>query len=154
VGTTHSESSASQSQASNQPLSFLGTMCRAEDQELSERRGVPSRNMASNSALAIASQSGASLLGRQVTGGPGIVRMWWMVLWRPSPRTPADRVRSGNSVRRLSTGVPILMILMLGVSELSGCAGEDNDMTPSSRRWFRQSTRRPKWERKSTSRSC
>jgi hypothetical protein len=56
-------------------------MCRAEDQELSERRAVPSSNMASNSALAIASRSGASRLGRQVTGGPGIVRMWWTVLW-------------------------------------------------------------------------
>jgi hypothetical protein len=45
--------------------------------------------------------------------------------------------------------VPILMVLMLGVSELSGCAGED-DVTLSSRRLFQQSTRRPKRERKST----
>jgi hypothetical protein len=51
-----------------QPLSFLGTMCRAEDQELSERRAVPSRNMASNSALAIASRSGVSRLGHQYVG--------------------------------------------------------------------------------------
>jgi hypothetical protein len=40
--------------------------------------------MASNSALAIASRSGASRCGRQVTGGPGIVRIWWTVLWRTS----------------------------------------------------------------------
>jgi hypothetical protein len=43
-------------------------MCSAEDQELSEGRAVPSRTMALNSALAIASRSGASRLGRQVTG--------------------------------------------------------------------------------------
>jgi hypothetical protein len=30
-----------------QPLSFLGTMFRAEEQELSEQRAVPSRNIAS-----------------------------------------------------------------------------------------------------------
>jgi hypothetical protein len=42
-------------------------MWSAEDQELSERRTLPSRNMASNSALAIASRSGASRRGRQVT---------------------------------------------------------------------------------------
>jgi hypothetical protein len=40
---------------------------------------MPSRNMASNSALAIASLSGASRRGRQVTGQPGVVRMWWKV---------------------------------------------------------------------------
>jgi hypothetical protein len=37
---------------------------------------VLSRNMASNSALAMASRSGASRRGRQVTGGSGVVRMW------------------------------------------------------------------------------
>jgi hypothetical protein len=42
------------------------------DQELSERRAVPSRNMASNSAFAIASLSGASRRGRQATGGSGV----------------------------------------------------------------------------------
>jgi hypothetical protein len=59
-------------------------------------------------------------------------------------------VRSGTSARRLSTDVQQLMVLTLGVSELSGCAGEDDDVTPSSRRLFRQSSRRPKWEMKST----
>jgi hypothetical protein len=54
-----------------------------------ERRAVPFRNMASNSALTIASRSGASRHGRQVTVGPGIVRMWWKVLWRTSRWTPA-----------------------------------------------------------------
>jgi hypothetical protein len=34
---------------------------------------VPSHNMASNSALAIASLSGVNRRGRQVTGGPGVV---------------------------------------------------------------------------------
>jgi hypothetical protein len=46
-----------------QPLPFLGTICRAEDQELSERGAVPCRNMASNSDLAIASLSGGSRRG-------------------------------------------------------------------------------------------
>jgi hypothetical protein len=41
---------------------------------------VPSYNMASNWALAIASLSGTSRRGRQVTGEPSIVRMWWTVL--------------------------------------------------------------------------
>jgi hypothetical protein len=50
--------------------------------------------------------------------------------------------------KRLSTGVPLLMVLTLGISELAACAGEDNDVTPFIRRLFRQSTRRPKWERK------
>jgi hypothetical protein len=59
---------------------FFGTMWRAEDQELPDRRAVPSRNMATNSALAIASRSGGSRRVRQVTGGPGTVRTWWTVL--------------------------------------------------------------------------
>jgi hypothetical protein len=42
-------------------------------------RVVPSRNMVSNSALAIANMSGASRRARQVTGGPGVLRMWWIV---------------------------------------------------------------------------
>jgi hypothetical protein len=71
--------SALKSPQQRQPLSFLGTMCRAEDQKLSERRAVPSRSMASNSALARASPSGASRPGR-----PGVVRLWWTVLWRTS----------------------------------------------------------------------
>jgi hypothetical protein len=61
--------------ATGTPPVVLGYDVEAEDQELSERRAVPSRNMASNSALATASRSGASRRGRQVTGGPGIVRM-------------------------------------------------------------------------------
>jgi hypothetical protein len=59
-------------------------------------------------------------------------------------------VRSGNSARKLSTGVPLLMVLTLGICELAGCAGADNDVTTSSRRLFRQSNSRPKRERKST----
>jgi hypothetical protein len=46
-------------------------------------------------------------------------------------------VRSGNSARRLSTVLLILMVLTLGVIELSGCAGEDNDVILSSRQLFR-----------------
>jgi hypothetical protein len=45
-------------------------------------------NMASNSALAMASRSGAGRRGRQVNVGPGIVRMWWTVLWRNLRWTP------------------------------------------------------------------
>jgi hypothetical protein len=37
--------------------------------------------------------------------------------------------------------VPLLMVLTLGISELAGCIREDNDVTQSSRRLFRQSTR-------------
>jgi hypothetical protein len=36
-----------------------------------------------------------------------------------------------------------------GVCDLAARAGADNDVTASSRRLFLQSTRRPKWERKS-----
>jgi hypothetical protein len=100
--------------------------------------------------LAIASQSGASRRGRQVVGGPGIVRMWWTVLWRTSRWTPAGRVGSGNSARMVSIGVPPVTVLTLGSSALAAWAGTDNDVTPSSSRLFRQSTKRPKWDRKST----
>jgi hypothetical protein len=60
------------------------------------------------------------------------------------------RVRSRNSARRLSIGVPSVMVLMLGVSVLAVWASMDNDMTPSKSRLFRQFTRRPKCERKFT----
>jgi hypothetical protein len=63
--------------AAGTPTTALGTMCRAEDQELSEWRAVLSRNMASNSVSAIANRFGANYRGRQVTGEPGIVRVWW-----------------------------------------------------------------------------
>jgi hypothetical protein len=99
--------------------------------------------------LATASRSGASRRGRQVTGWPGAVRMWWTVLWRTSRCTPVGRVRSGNSERMLSTAVPVLMSLMLGVRGLAAWAGVESDVTPSSRRLFRQSTNRPKCARKS-----
>jgi hypothetical protein len=55
-------------------------MWSADDQELSEGRAVPSLTITSNSALAMASGSGASRRGLQETGGPGVVRMWWTVL--------------------------------------------------------------------------
>jgi hypothetical protein len=121
-------------------------MCKAEDQALSERRAVPSCNMASNSALAMVSRSGASHRGQQVTGGPRVGRMWWAVLWQTSYCTLAGRVKSGNSARRLSIGVSPMMVLMLGTSALAAWAGTD-DVTPSRSRLFRQSTRRPRWER-------
>jgi hypothetical protein len=126
-----------------QPLAFLGTMWIAEDQELFERRAVPSHNMASNSALAMASLSGNSRRGRQVTGGPDVVRMWWTMLWRTSRWTPVGRGRSGNSERMLSTGILALMTLTLGIGELAAWAGADKDVTQSSRRLFLQSTSSP-----------
>jgi hypothetical protein len=104
---------------------------------------VPSLNMASNSALAMASRSGASRRGRQVTGGPGVVRMWWKMLWRTSRWTPV------GSERTVSAEEPPLMTFKLGVCELAAWAGANNDVTASSRRLFLQSTRRPKWDRKS-----
>jgi hypothetical protein len=105
---------------------------------------VPSRNIASNSALAIASRSGASRHGRQETGGPGIVRMWWTVLWRTSRCTPVGRVRSGNSKIMLSTAVPPQTTFTLEICELAGWAGTDSDVPPSSRRLFLQSIKSPK----------
>jgi hypothetical protein len=111
-------------------------MCTAEDEELSDRQAVPSRNMASNSAFVIVSQSGASHRGRQVTGGPGVVPMWWMVVWCTLRWTPAGRVRSGNLVSRLSTGVPSLMVFTLGISALAAEAGADSNMTLSRMRLF------------------
>jgi hypothetical protein len=41
------------------------------------------------------------------------------------------------------------MTLMLGILELEAWAGTDNDVTPSSRRLFLQSTKRPKCDRMS-----
>ena len=50
----------------------------------SARLAVPSRIMASNSALATAKRSSARRRGRQATGGPGVVRVWCVVLCRTS----------------------------------------------------------------------
>jgi hypothetical protein len=58
------------------------------------------------------------------------------------------RVRSGNSERRVSAEVTPLMTFTLGTGELAAWAGAD-DVTPSSRRLFLQSTRMPKWDTKS-----
>jgi hypothetical protein len=52
-------------------------------------------------------------------------------------------------MRKLSISVPLAMVLMLGMSTLVAWADSDNDVTPSSSQLFRQSTRRPKCERKS-----
>jgi hypothetical protein len=41
------------------------------------------------------------------------------------------------------------MTLKLRISQLASRAGAVNNMTPSDRRLFQQSTKRPKWERKS-----
>jgi hypothetical protein len=46
-----------------------------EDHGSSARRAVPSYRMA-NSALATAKRSGSRRRGRQVTGWPGVFRMW------------------------------------------------------------------------------
>jgi hypothetical protein len=106
-------------------------------------RAVPSHNMASISALAIASLSGASRRGRQATGGPGVVRMWWTVLWSTSRWTPVDRVKSENSERMLWTGVLALTTLTPGIRELAAWVGADKDVTPSSRGLYLQSTKSP-----------
>jgi hypothetical protein len=91
----------------------------AAQKNMNSRSGeLSSRNMASKSALAIVSRSGASRRGRQVTGEPVVVRMCWTLLWRTSSWTPVGRVRSGNSDRMLSTAVPPLMTLTLGIPEL------------------------------------
>jgi hypothetical protein len=50
----------------------------------------------------------------------------------------------------LSIGVPPMMVFTLRIGELAAWAGTDNDVSASSSRLFRQSTKRPKWERKST----
>jgi hypothetical protein len=59
-------------------------------------------------------------------------------------------VRCGNSASGLSTGVSPIMVWMLGISELAAWAGTGNEVTPSSRLLFRQSTRRPECDRKLT----
>jgi hypothetical protein len=59
-------------------------------------------------------------------------------------------MRSGNSAKRLSTGVPPGIVLTLAISELAPWASTDNKVTPYIRRLFPQSNRRPKCERKST----
>jgi len=58
-----------------QPSSFLGTRWWGEAHGLSERRAVPFGSISSNSDFAIRRRSGASRCGREVTGGPGVVRM-------------------------------------------------------------------------------
>ena len=58
---------------------LLGNEMEGGDHGTSARRAVPSRSMASNSALAMAKLSGARWRGRQATGGPGVVRMWCVV---------------------------------------------------------------------------
>jgi hypothetical protein len=49
----------------------------------------------------------------------------------------------------VSTEEPPLVTFTLGVCELAAWGGPDNDVTAPRRRLFLQSTRRPKWERKS-----
>jgi hypothetical protein len=49
----------------------------------------------------------------------------------------------------MSTAVPLLITLMLGIRELAAWAGVDNEVTLSSRRLFRKSIKRPKCVRKS-----
>jgi hypothetical protein len=99
------------------PTTFFGTICSAQDQELSERRATWRRTLA-----------GARRRGRQLTGEPGVAHLV---------------LDSGNSERMLSTEVPPLMTLMLGIRELAAWAGADNDVTPCGR----QSTKSPNWER-------
>jgi hypothetical protein len=110
---------------------------------------VPSLNMASNSALAMVSRSGANRRGLQVTGGPGVVWMRWTVLWRTSRWTPVGRMKSGNSEKGVSTEESPLMTFTLGVRELAAWAGADNEVTASSKRLFLKSNRRTKCDRKS-----
>jgi hypothetical protein len=104
---------------------------------------VPSLNMMSNSGLATVSHFGTGRRGLQVTGGPGVVRMWWAVLRQPPPPwTPVGRMTSGNLERTVSTEVLPLMT-DAGYRELAFWAGADNDVTQSSRQLFLQSFQRP-----------
>ena len=130
-------------------MSFLGTRWSVEDQDTSERRAVPSRNMASNSVLATVSLSGARRRGRLVTGGPGVVLMWWTVLCRTSRWIPVGRVSAGNWARRSINGALLPMVFTLGMDVGAAWPGADRDVVPSRRRLLRQSTRRPKWARRS-----
>jgi hypothetical protein len=127
----------------NSSFAILFGENRVEDQGLSEGRAVPPHIMLANSSFAIWSLCGASRRGLQVTGGPGIVRIWWTVWCRTSRWTPVGRVSSGNSDSRVSTDVPPLITLMLGILEEAVWAGTDNKVTLSRRRLLRQSTRRP-----------
>jgi hypothetical protein len=116
---------------------------KTEDQGLWDGRAVSSRTMASNSALAMARRSGANLRGRQETGGPGMVCMWWTVLCRTLRWTPEGRISSGKSAKMVSAGVPVVMSLTLLVEQLVGCAGVESEVVSSSKRFLLRFTTRP-----------
>jgi len=103
---------------------------------------VPPLSIASNSALAIASRSDTRRLGRQDTGGPGVVLMLCIVLLGTSRGTPYGRVRSGNSAKRMSAGVLIPIVFTLGDRVDAVWAGFDRGVTPSRILLLRQSTKR------------
>ena len=107
------------------------------------RCAVPSRNMASNSALVTARRSGARRRGRQVTGRPGVMQMLCKVLCRTLRLIPVGLVSSGNSARRLSAVVSLVIVFMLGTDVCAARPGVESDVTPSTRRLFLQSMRRP-----------
>jgi hypothetical protein len=96
----------------------------------------------------LTSRSIFSQHGRQVAGEP-VVLMWWAVRWRTSRWTPVGRMRFGNSESRLSFAETLMVTFTLGSSKLAAWARADNYLTPSSRRLFLQSAKRPQWDRKS-----
>ena len=51
--------------------------------------------------------------GRQDTGGPGVVSMWCILLWRTSRGTPEGHVRSGNSANSSSARVLLPIVFTL-----------------------------------------
>jgi hypothetical protein len=77
--------------------------------------------------LAILSLSGASQRGRQVTGGPGAVRMCC-----EAARAGFRRAERGQGTLR--DYCPLVMILTLGIRAEVVCAGTDKDVMRSSRR--------------------
>ena len=102
---------------------------------------MPSLSIESNSALAIAIRSSAKQRGREDTGGPGVVLMLCIVLWRTSRGTPEGRVRSGNSEKRPSASVLHPIVFTLGNRVDAVWAGVDREVTPSRILLLRQSTK-------------
>ena len=126
-----------------QPLSFLGTRWTGDGHGVLALLAVPSRSMASNSALATTKRSGAGRRGRQTTDWPGVVRIWCVVLCPTSRWMPVGFISSGNSSRMLSGGLPPTMTFTLGTDGGALRPGVDSEMAPSSRRLFLQSMRTP-----------
>ncbi len=79
------------------PSAFL-TMCRGDDQGLSDRRMIPSFSSCRNSALATANFSASSRRKREAMGGPEVL-MWCSTFVLTGGRTLEGHTTSSNSAK-------------------------------------------------------